>query len=89
MVKAQYPEADIRTVSKYMPKYNEDGSELDQKAVLSSVSGFATRVAEMVNLSTYYAAAEVPPRKPDEPPSSPEEEDVADAQPEDDNQAAA
>ena len=86
MVKAHYPEADIRMVSKYMPKYNEDGSELDQKAVLSSVSGFATRVATMVNLSTYYEAVEVPPRKPDEPPSSPEEENIADAQAEDGDQ---
>lgn len=88
MVKAHYPEADIRTVSKYMPKYNEDGSELDQKAVLSSVSGFATWVAVLVNLSTYYEAVEVPPRKPDEPPSSPKEENVAEVQPEDGNQAA-
>src|SRR3954466_4162741 len=47
MVKAHYEDADIDTVTSGIPDIDDDGKEIDHEAILSSLAGYDTRVAEL------------------------------------------
>ena len=52
--------AEIEAVTEGMPSTYEDGSEVEPVAVLNSVAGYATRVADMVDTSIFYRRHPVP-----------------------------
>ena len=54
LCKAWYPEADMHQVSEFMPTMDENGDAIDSKTVMASVAGYATRVANMVDLRVFY-----------------------------------
>ena len=54
LCKAWYPEADMHQVTEFMPTEDENGDAIDSKQVMASVSGYATRVANMVDLRAFY-----------------------------------
>ena len=71
LMMAHYPYAEPWRVASGFPEVKEDGSLLrpeDEKTIMSSVAGYACKVANMVSLSTIFK--DVPPP----PPPSPEEE---------------
>ena len=53
MVKAHYEDADIDTVTSGIPDVDDDGKEIDHEAILSSLAGYDTRVAELVDLDVF------------------------------------
>ena len=54
LCKAWYPEADMHQVTEFMPTMDENGDAIDSKTVMASVAGYATRVANMVDLRVFY-----------------------------------
>lgn len=60
LMMAHHPEVDIWHVTRCMPETYEDGSVINPGQVLESVSGYATRVARMVDTKVYYKEYEVP-----------------------------
>src|SRR4051812_13043772 len=53
MVKAHYKNADIDTVTSGIPDVDDDGKEIDHEAILSSLAGYDTRVAELVDVDVF------------------------------------
>ena len=53
MVKAHYEGADIDTVTSGIPDVDDDGKEIDHEAILSSLAGYDTRVAELVDIDVF------------------------------------
>ena len=53
MVKAHYEGADIDTVTYSIPDVDDDGKEIDHEAILSSLAGYDTRVAELVDIDVF------------------------------------
>ena len=61
---AHYPEAEAWRVAASFPLEKEVGSPLeekDQKVILHSVSGYASKVAKMVSLTTIFKEVSCPP----------------------------
>ena len=56
MLWAWYPEINMHTATEYMPEVDEQGNAIDQRALISSVSGYASRLAGMVNLGVFHKA---------------------------------
>ena len=54
LCKAWYAEADMHQVTEFMPTEDENGDAIDSKVVMASVAGYATRVANMVDLHVFY-----------------------------------
>ncbi len=53
MVKAHYKDADIDTVTSGIPDVDDDGKEINHEAILSSLAGYDTRVAELVDVDVF------------------------------------
>ena len=56
MLWAWYPEINMHTATEYMPDEDEQGQAIDQRALVSSVSGYASRLAGMVNIDVFHKA---------------------------------
>ena len=56
MLWAWYPEINMHTATEYMPEVDEQGQAIDQRALVSSVSGYASRLAGMVNIDVFHKA---------------------------------
>ena len=54
MLWAWYPEINMHTATEYMPEEDEQGHAIDQRALISSVSGYASRLADMVNIGVFH-----------------------------------
>ena len=54
MTAAWYPEADIHQVTEYFPTEDENNQAIVMQDVLRSVHGYATRVANMVDIRKFY-----------------------------------
>ena len=54
MTAAWYPEADIHQVTEYFPTEDENSQAIVMQDVLRSVRGYATRVANMVDIRKFY-----------------------------------
>ena len=64
LMMAHYPEAEAWRVVSGFPLEKEDDTPLeekDQKAVLHSVSGYASKVAKMVSLTSIFKEVPCPP----------------------------
>src|SRR4051812_22840822 len=53
MVKAHYDNADIDTVTSGFPDVDDDGQKIDRRAIWSSLAGYDTRVAKLVDANTF------------------------------------
>src|SRR3954471_24018270 len=53
MVKAHYEGADIDTVTSGIPDVDDDGKEINHESILSSLVGYDTRVAELVDVNVF------------------------------------
>jgi hypothetical protein len=53
MVKAHYKNSDITTVTAGLPDIDDYGQKIDHKAIWSSLVGFDTRVAELVDHNVF------------------------------------
>ena len=51
---AWYPDADIRQLTEFMPTEDDNDQPIDVAQVLASVQGYATRVANMVDIRKFY-----------------------------------
>ena len=51
MLWSWYPEINMHTATEYMPEADEQGNAIDRRELISSISGYATRLAAMVNRS--------------------------------------
>ena len=51
---AWYPDVDIRQVTKYMLTVDENGEPIVLSQVLAAIQGYATRVANMVDIRKFY-----------------------------------
>ena len=61
---AHYPEAEAWRVASGFPTEKEDGTPLDdqdRKKILRSVSGYASKIANMVALTTIFKEMPCPP----------------------------
>ena len=64
LMMAHYPDAEPWRVASGFPELKKDGSLLkpeDEKAIMSSVAGYACKVANMVSLSTIFKDVPTPP----------------------------
>ena len=64
LMMAHYPEAEAWRVTADFPLEKEDGTlldEKDRKKILHSVSGYASKVAKMVSLTTIFQEVPCPP----------------------------
>ena len=64
LMMAHYPEAEAWRVPSGFPLEKEDGTPLDdqeRKKILHSVSGYASKVANMVSLTTIFKEVPCPP----------------------------
>ena len=64
LMMAHYPEAEAWRVASGFPLEKEDGSPLDDqecKKILHSVSGYASKIAKMVSLTTIFKEMPCPP----------------------------
>lgn len=64
LMMAHYPEVEAWRVASGFPLEKEDGSPLDtqdRKKILHSVSGYASRIANMVSLTTFFKEVPCPP----------------------------
>ena len=66
MLWAWYPEINMHTATEYMPEVDEQGQTIDQRALVSSVSGYASRLASMVNIDVFHKAYPDPHAEQDE-----------------------
>src|SRR4051812_19348877 len=53
MVKAHYEDSDIDTVTSGIPDVDDDGKEINHESILSSLAGYDTRVAELVDANVF------------------------------------
>src|SRR3954462_2552728 len=53
MVKAHYEDADIDTVTSGIPDADDDGKEINHESILSSLAGYDTRVADLVDINVF------------------------------------
>ena len=53
MVKAHYEDADIDTVTSSIPDVDDDGKAINHESILSSLAGYDTRVAELVDVNVF------------------------------------
>ena len=53
IVKAHYEDADIDTVTSGIPDADDDGKEINHEAILSSLAGYDTRVADLVDINVF------------------------------------
>src|SRR4051812_18982802 len=53
IVKAQYEGSDIDTVTSDIPDVDDDGKEIDHEAISSSLAGYDTSVAELVDIDVF------------------------------------
>ena len=53
MVKAHYKNADIDTMASGIPDVDDKGQKIDDEAILASLVGFDTRVADLVDLNVF------------------------------------
>ena len=56
MLWAWYPEINMHTATKYMPEEDEQVNAIDRRELISSVSGYATRLTAMVNIGVFHKA---------------------------------
>ena len=56
MLWAWYPEINMHTATEYMSEADEQGHAIDKRALISSVSGYASRLADMVNIGVFHKA---------------------------------
>ena len=56
MLWAWYPEINMHMATEYMPEEDEQGNAINPKELMSSVSGYATRLANLVNIGVFYKA---------------------------------
>ena len=64
LMMAHYPEAEAWRVASGFPLEKEDGSPLDdheRKKILHFVSGYASKIAKMVSLTTVFKEVPCPP----------------------------
>ena len=64
LMMVHYPEAEAWRVAAGFPLEKEDGTPLeekDRKAILLSISGYASKVAKMVSLTTVFKEVSCPP----------------------------
>ena len=64
LMMAHYPEAEAWRVASGFPLEKEDGTLLDEqelKKILHSVSGYASKIAKMVSLTTIFKEVPCPP----------------------------
>ena len=75
LMMAHYPDVEPWRVASGFPEVKEDGSLLtpeDEKTIMSSVSGYASKVANMVSLSTIFKDVPAPPSPEEESDDEPE-----------------
>jgi hypothetical protein len=97
LTKAWYPEADIRQLTEYMPSEDENGEAIELPQVLAAVQGYATRVANMVDIRKFFkehpdphmAAADPPLADPEDDGDEEDEAAAADGSPQDGGNVAA
>ena len=65
LAKAHHPEINLWRVTKCMPTKDGNGKKVVPSAIYSAVSGFATHVADMVPIDTFFERKEMPPRPED------------------------
>src|SRR3954462_9258555 len=53
MVKAHYEDADIDAVTSGIPDVDDDGKEINHESILSSLAGYDTKVAELVDVDVF------------------------------------
>src|SRR4051812_11497612 len=53
MVKAHYEDADIDTVTSGIPDVDDDGKQINHESILSSLTGYDTRVSELVDVNVF------------------------------------
>ena len=53
MVMAHYKDADINTVTSGIPDVEDDGKEINHESILSSLAGYDTIVAELVDVNVF------------------------------------
>ena len=61
---AHYPEAEAWRIASGFPFEKEDGTPLeekDRKAIIHSISGYASKIAKMVSLTTIFKEVPCPP----------------------------
>ena len=64
LMKAHYPDAKAWRVASGFPLEKEDGTPLeekDRKAILHSISGYASKIGRMVSLTTFFKEVLCPP----------------------------
>ena len=75
MVMAHHPDMKIQTVTKSVPFLDEEGHQIDHKAIWKDVGGYASRVAAMADVKTYHPAMLLPPSQEGESSSSEDDQD--------------
>ena len=68
----------MHMATEYMPEEDEQGNAIDRKELMSSVSGYATRLANLVNIRIFYKAHPNPHAERGEASASANEEAVED-----------
>ena len=76
MLWAWYPEINMHTATEYMPEADEQGNAIDRRELISSVSGYASRLADMVNIGVFHKAHPDPHAEQGEASASANPEDV-------------
>ena len=56
MLWAWYPEINMHMATEYMPEEDDHGDAIDRRELISSVSGYATCLADLVNIGIFYKA---------------------------------
>ena len=78
MLWAWYPDINMHTATEYMLEADEQGHAIDQRALISSVSGYASRLADMVNIGVFHKAYPDPHAEQGETSAAANPEDVED-----------
>ena len=60
LLMAHHLEVDIGGMTEFMPVEDSEGKGIDQNELLDCVAGYATQVADMVNVEAYYKRHDVP-----------------------------
>ena len=66
MLWAWYPNINMHMATEYMPVEDEHGNAINPKELMSSVSCYATRLANLVNIGVFYKAYPDPHTEQDE-----------------------
>ena len=56
MLWAWYPDINMHMATDYMPVEDENGNAINPQELMASVSGYATRIATLVNIGIFYKA---------------------------------